>query len=392
MTSRARLVVLLVSVPLILLVLVGGVLSRTMPPRNENDSYQHLRVFDDVVSLVMNNYVEQVESDKIMSGAMRGLAEGLDPDCAWLTSADVAKLGKGNGPKASIGIELTRQYYLRIIAARDDSPAAKAGLRTGDFIRMIDDKPTREMSVFEGMSLLRGAPGSKVKLVVIRGNAAEPHTVEVTREDVSGTLVTGKLAKPGIGLVRIAAFNDRTAADLKQQVASLTKEGAKHLILDLRATAEGAPELGVAPAKLFVSEGIITSREARGESKRDITASSGDGAVTLPVVLLVDNGTTQAAEVFAASLSGHKRAELIGEHTLGRAAMQEMVKLPDGSGLWISTARYLTPSGAAIHEKGLAPDVAVAEPEVEFGTAPPTGDPILEKAIERIETPATAKA
>ena len=340
----------------------------------------------------MNNYVEQVEADKIMSGAMRGLAEGLDPDCAWLTSADVAKFGKGNAPKASIGVELTRQYYLRIIAARDASPAAKAGLRTGDFIRMIDDKPTREMSVFEGMSLLRGAPGSKVKLVVIRGNAAEPHTVEVTREETGGTPVTGKLAKPGIGLVRIAAFNDRTAADLKLQVALLTKEGAKQLILDLRNTAEGAPELGVAPAKLFVSEGIITSREARGESKRDITASSGDGGVTLPVVLLVDNGTTQAAEVFAASLSGHKRAELIGEHTLGRAATQELVKLPDGSGLWISTARYLTPSGAAIHEKGLAPDVAVAEPEVEFGTAPPTGDPILEKAIERIEAPATAKA
>src|ERR1044072_3683008 len=129
MTSRARLVVLLISVPVILLVVVGGVMSRTMPA---TDSYQHLRVFDDVVSLVMNNYVEQVEADKIMNGAMRGLAEGLDPDCAWLTSADVAKLGQGNAPKASIGVELTRQYYLRVIAARDASPAAKAGLRTGD--------------------------------------------------------------------------------------------------------------------------------------------------------------------------------------------------------------------------------------------------------------------
>jgi carboxyl-terminal processing protease len=106
----------------------------------------------------------------------------------------------------------------------------------------------------------------------------------------------------------------------------------------------------------------------------------------------VDNGTSQAAEVFAASLSGHKRADLIGEHTLGRAATQELVRLPDGSGLWISTVRYLTPDGTAIHEKGLTPDVAVAEPEIEFGAAPPTGDPILEKAIERIETPASAAA
>jgi carboxyl-terminal processing protease len=389
MTSRARLLVLLVSVPLILLVVVGGVLSRAMPAA---DSYQHLRVFDDVVSLVMNNYVEQVEADKIMNGAMRGLAEGLDPDCAWLPAAEVVKLGKGGAPKGSIGVELTRQYYLRIISARDGSPAARAGLRTGDFIRAIDDKPTREMSVFEGMAILRGAPGTKVKLVVIRGNAADPHVVEITRDEPTGVLVTGKMAKPGIGLVRVAGFSDRTAADLKQQVIALTKEGAKHVILDLRATAEGAPELGVASARLFVGEGVLASRESRGEPKRDISASAGDGAITVPLVLLVDNGTSQAAEIFAASLSGHKRAELIGEPTLGRAATQELVRLPDGSGLWISTVRYLTPSGTAIHEKGLPPDVVVAEPEVEFGAAPPTGDPILEKAIERIEAPASAAA
>jgi carboxyl-terminal processing protease len=390
MTSRARLLVLLISVPLLLLVVVGAVLSRTIPPADT--PYQHLRVFDDVVSLVMNNYVEQVEADKIMNGAMRGLAEGLDPDCAWLTAADVTKLGKGAPPKGSIGVELTRQYYLRVISARDGSPAARAGLRTGDFIRAIDDKPTREMSVFEGMGLLRGAPGTKVKLVVIRGNAAEPHVVEITRDEASAAMVSGKIVKPGIGLVRVAGFNDRTPADLKQQVTSLTKDGAKHVILDLRATAEGAPELGVAPARLFVSEGIITSRESRNDAKRDIGAAAGDGAITVPVVLLVDNGTSQAAEIFAASLSGHKRAEMIGEHTLGRAATQELVRLPDGSGLWISTVRYLTPNGTAIHEKGLAPDVAVAEPEVEFGATPPTGDPILEKAIERIETPAKAAA
>jgi carboxyl-terminal processing protease len=212
MTFRARLLVLLISVPVILLVVVGGVLSRTMPAA---DSYQHLRVFDDVVTLVMNNYVEQVETDKIMNGAMRGLAEGLDPDCAWLPAEDAAKLGKGSTPKGTIGVELTRQYYLRLIAARDNSPAARAGLRTGDFIRAIDDKPTREMSVFEGMGLLRGTPGTKVKLTVIRGNAAEPHVVEITREEATGAMVSGKIVKPGIGLVRVAGFSDRTASDLR---------------------------------------------------------------------------------------------------------------------------------------------------------------------------------
>ena len=390
MTFRARMLVLLISVPVILLVVVGGVLSRAMP---RTDSYQHLRVFDDVVSLVMNNYVEQVETDKIMNGAMRGLAEGLDPDCAWLTPDEVAKVTKQSaGPKGSIGVELTRQYYLRVIAARDGSPAARAGLRTGDFIRAIDDKPTREMSVFTGMGLLRGAPGSKVKLTVIRGNAAEPHVMEVVREEPSAATVSGKIVKPGVGLLRVAGFNDKTVAELKQQVAALTKEGAHHLLLDLRATAEGAPELGVAAARLFVREGVLASRETRPEQKRDLTAAAGDGAITMPLSLLIDNGTSQAAEVFAASLAGHKRGELIGEHTLGRAATQELVRLPDGSGLWLSTARYNAPNGTPIHEKGLTPDVAVAEPEVEFGGTPPTGDPILEKALERIATPTAAAA
>ena len=390
MTSRSRLIVLLISTPIILFVVVGGVLSRTAPGQ---DSYAHLRVFDDVVSLIMSNYVETVDPDRIMHGAMRGLAEGLDADSAWLTPDEVAvATGHGAAPKGAVGVELTRQYYLRVVAARDGSPAAKAGLRTGDFIRAIDDKPTREMSVWTGTRMLKGAPGSKVKLTIIRGNAAEPHVVELVREEEGGATVSGRVVKPGVGLVRVAAFTDHTAADLKSEIASLRKDGAASLLIDLRGTSEGAPDLGVAPARLFVTDGIIVSRESRAAAKEDVTAASGDGAVSLPVTLLVTNGTSQAAEVFAAALAGHKRAELIGEHTLGRAATQELVRLPDGSGLWLSTVRYLTPGGAAIQEKGLAPDVEVAEPDVEFGAAPPDQDPILDKALERIAGTAKAAA
>jgi carboxyl-terminal processing protease len=390
MTSRSRLIVLLISTPIILFVVVGGVLSRTVPGQ---DSYAHLRVFDDVVSLIMSNYVETVDPDRIMHGAMRGLAEGLDADSAWLTPDEVAvATGHGADPKGAVGVELTRQYYLRVVAARDGSPAAKAGLRTGDFIRAIDDKPTREMSVWTGTRMLKGAPGSKVKLTIIRGNAAEPHVVELVREEEGGATVSGRVVKPGVGLVRVAAFTDHTAADLKSEIASLRKDGAASLLIDLRGTSEGAPDLGVEPARLFVTDGIIVSRESRAAAKQDVTAASGDGAVTLPVTLLVTNGTSQAAEVFAAALAGHKRAELIGEHTLGRAASQELVRLPDGSGLWLSTVRYLTPGGAAIQEKGLAPDVEVAEPDVEFGAPPPDQDPILDKALERIAGTAKAAA
>ncbi len=389
MTSRSRLIVLLLSTPLIVLVVVGGVLGRSMAPQ---DSYAPLKTFDEVVNLIMNNYVEKVDPDKVMQGAMRGLAEGLDADSAWLTVDEANAAAKHTAvPKGSVGIELTRQYYLRIVSTRDGSPAAKAGLHTGDFVRVIDDKPTREMSVYTGTRLLRGAPGTKVKLTILRGNAAEPHVVELVREEEPSAAVTGKIVKPGIGLVRIPAFTDRTASDLKSQIASLKKDGATTLIVDVRGTAEGSPELGIAPAKLFVGDGVIASKESRGAPKQDIPAGSGDGSVTLPVTLLVTNGTSQAAEVFAAALAGHKRATLVGEHTLGRAATQELVRLPDGSALWLSTVRYVAPGGTAIQEKGLVPDVEVAEPDVEFGAAPPTTDPILDKALEKIANPAAEK-
>ncbi len=382
MTSRSRLIVLLISTPVILLVVVGGVLSRAM---GREESYGPMKTFDEVVTLILNNYVETVEPDRIMHGAMRGLAEGLDADSAWLTPEETTSvLRKTADPKGGIGVELTRQYWLRVIAARDGSPAAKAGLRTGDFIRAIDDQPTREMSAWTGARLLRGEPGSKVKLTMIRGNAAEPHVVELVREADTVPQVTGRIVKPGIGLLRIASFTDHTADDVKQAVATLKKDGAAHLLIDLRSTADGGPELGIAPARLFVGDGIIVSRESRSGPKQDVTAASGDGAITMPVTLLVTNGTSQAAEVFAAALAGHKRADVVGEHTLGRAATQELVRLPDGSGLWLSTTRYLAPGGTSIHEKGITPDVEVAEPDIDFGEKAPDTDPILDKALERV--------
>ena len=162
------------------------------------------------------------------------------------------------------------------------------------------------------------------------------------------------------------------------------KDGAAHLLIDLRNTADGGPELGIAPARLFVGDGISPAAKAAADRSRTSRPQAGDGAITMPVTLLVTNGTSQAAEVFAAALAGHKRADVVGEHTIGRAATQELVRLPDGSGLWLSTARYLAPGGTSIHEKGITPDVEVAEPDVDFGEKAPDTDPILDKALERV--------
>ncbi len=381
MTSKTRLAVLLVSTPIIVLVLLGGFLNRVLA--GQDTSYQPLRIFDEVVNLVVNNYVEPVKNERIMRGALQGLVEGLDADSAWLSPAEAGIASRAQTPaKGGIGLELTRQYYLRVIGARDGSPAAKAGLATGDYIRAINGAPTREMSVWAGQQALRGAPGSKVTLTVLRGNAAEPHEITLVREEAPTATVSGRLVRPGVGLMRISAFTDKTAADLRQQSIALRKQGAWHLIIDLRRTAEGAPSLGFASARLFVATGTLGAREGRTVPKQVTTTAAGDGIITLPVTLLTDNGTSQAAEVFAAALKGNKRATSVGERTLGRAASQELVALPDGSALWLSTAKFLAPDGAPIHEKGLAPDTAVAEPDVDFGATGSPADPILDKALE----------
>lgn len=381
MSSRTRRVVLWISAPVVAFAIVGGFLNRVTA---REDTYQHLKIFDDVVGLITSAYVEKVDVDKVMDGAMNGLTDSLDPDSAFLSPSEVKQVESGTAlPAGDVGLELTRQYYLRIIAARDGSPAARAGLRTGDYIRLINDTPTREMSVFQGARLLRGAPGTKIKLTVFRGNSNDPHLVELTRESLPVPDVTGRIAAPGVGYVRIAAIGPRTADQTKSQVADLAKAGASAVIVDVRRTSTGTLDAGLNLARLFVASGTLAVRETKGLDKESITARQGDGSIALPATLLVDTGTSGAAELFASALAGNKRAELVGEHTIGRTGVQKLVKLPDGSGLWLTTSRYLTPSGSPLHERGLEPTLAVDEPDVDFGQPAPTTDPILEKALQR---------
>ena len=382
MTSRTRTLVLAVSIPLIAFVVIGGYLGQALA---KDGTYQHLRVFQDVVSLVLNNYVEEVDTTRAMDGAMRGLADGLDPDSAYLSPELAGTVGATLAANtADVGLELTRQYYLRVVSARDGSPAAKAGLRPGDFIRAIDNRPTRDMSAYEGARLLRGAPGSTVSLLVLRGNAADPHEVALVRERTAGPEITSRLQSANTGYIRIAEFSKETPARLKQAVDGLAKQQATRYVIDLRGTARGDLDDGVAAARLFVKSGTLAVKQGKGDVRELVVANAGDGAVTAPVVLLINQGTAGAAEVFAAALDDNDRAELVGEQTLGRAARQRLIRLPDGSGLLLTNLRYLTPDANAIHEKGLSPDVDVEQPEVEFGMEPPAGDPTLEKALEQV--------
>jgi carboxyl-terminal processing protease len=391
MTFRTRVSILLLSTPILVFVIVGGLMGKEASG-GAQQNYQPLKVFEDVLDLVTHNYVGEVQVDKVMDGAMRGLADGLDPDSAFLNPSQVRAVEAGEAPaEGDVGIELTRRYYLYVIAARDGSPAQKAGLRTADTVRAIDGKPTRDMSVFEGSRMLRGKPGTKVTLTIIRGNAADPHEISLVREKLAGPLVTSRLIG-ATGYLRVVSFRDGVADELRKQANDLSKNGAKALIVDVRRTAEGPLENGIAAARVFVKSGTLAVKSSKGktETREPVSAGAGDGSVDLPTTVLITTGTSGAGELFVAALKDNKRAELVGERTLGRAGVQKLVKLPEGRGLWLTYARYLTPSGNPIQGRGLEPTVTVEEPDVEFGMAPSDKDPILDAALERIKVKAAA--
>jgi carboxyl-terminal processing protease len=391
MSSKSRWAVFLISTPLVALVAIGGLLGASTEPPQRND--QNLVVFRDVLGLVLQNYVEPVDVDRVFEGAMRGLAEGMDSASAYLNPDEVRAIESTTPlPPADVGLVVTRQFYLRVVGVRDGSPAAKAGIQTGDYLRMIDGKPTRDMSAVTGTRLLRGATGSKVAVTVIRGNPADPHQIELVRAVPSGGITSSTLPG-GFARVRIASFVPDAANLLKSTFDELAKQKVTGAVIDLRGTADGDLETGIAAAKVFVKSGTVGIRAGRKTEKVTTTAGPGDGAVTLPVVLLVSNGTANAAEVFAAALSGNDRAELVGEPTAGIAARQRLVRLPENYGLWMTYERYLTVDGAGpIHERGLRPTVGVEMPVIGFDELPPASDEPLAKATEVLKKKAGGRS
>ena len=390
MTDRTRFIILTLTLPVMIYTLVGSVLGRVVA---QEGAYRHLRIFEEVVALVTSNYVEQVDADRIMQGALWGLAEGLDPESSYLTPDEVELHDAGSADaETGVGLTLTRQYYVQVVAARDGSPAALAGLRPGDYIRQIDGNPTRMMSVVRARQLLRGATGATVSLEVIRGNAAEPVTVDLVRGDGRSANVTSRMAAPGVGYLRIAEFDATAAGAIDAAHASLTEQGAERLVIDLRGAAAGSYESGIAAAELFTDADPLVIRES-SEGQQPVARSPRPPSIAAPAVLLTDFGTAGAAELFAAALTDAGRAETVGIRTAGRAAEQTLVRLPAAGGLLLSSTRYLTAAGEAIHRRGVAAAVPVQEPSPELAPdAPPApeapeedpGDPVLERALEHL--------
>ncbi len=384
MSQKARLIVLFTTIPVVVFTMVGGFLGQAVA---REDTYRHLRIFEDIVSLISENYVEEVDLDAVLKGALGGLAAGLDTDSAYLSAEDVSRLESGSPlPDGALGLEVTSQYYLQIVAARPDSPAARAGLIPGDFIRAIDNQPTRRLSAVEGAAQLRGEPGSAVTLSLLRGNTAEPYDVRLTRERLTAPAVTARAMDGNIGYVRVSEFAIGTADELGTAVESLVGQGARALLVDVRSAAGGSYEEGISAARLFVDGGTLLKRIEQGNQEVVVEANAGSDAIDAPLVLLTNLGTAHAAELFVAGLSGAGRADTVGQRTAGRASLQRLVKLPDGTGLWLSWARYVKPSGDPIHRFGVEPTVQVDVPFVELGEPAPTGDPILDQGLTHLRS------
>ena len=403
MSPRVRLLVALASTSIVAYTLLGS-----LPGRVAGDTtYGQLAVFNEVVRLVNEAYVEPVNMDRALASADLGLTEALDGDSSYLDETEWKAFQDpaSQGPaEAEIGVTLTRRFaFLLVVATRPGSPAERAGLRAGDVIKTIDGRHTRAIPAVVGERLMRGAPGSAVKLAVFRGRT-EPVEISVTRERLAPQPVRGRRLEQGPGYLRLPDFDGQTAEEARAQLEALKREGVKSVVLDLRGVATGDVASAVAVAELFLEGGPVTKLAGRSAAEKSWTADAARRAWDGGLAVLIDHGTAGPAEIVAAALADAGRAQVVGERSFGRAAVQKAIALPRG-GLVLTVARYTSPKGAVLHGKGVEPTTAVKPAEREDededgdlapGTEPapaptppeaPKSDPILDKAIELLLAP-----
>ncbi len=393
MNRRFHFAVVASSTLIVVLLLIGTGRVRSASPEGP---YVQLGVYSEVLTKIKVEYVEEPDIKAVTVGAINGMLESLDPFASYLNAAQFkefqAEYGKG---KADVGLSLSRgPGYLRVVDALPGSPAAKAGLMTGDVIESINKISTRDMPLASAEMLLQGDAGSAIEMSVLTQRQADPETLNMTRAvlaypAVSAKLVTDQKGGP-IGLIQTSTLQAGRAAAIGQKIADLQKQGAKRFVLDLRYCTLGPAQEGVALADLFMDKGLITYTEGQKKRRQDFEASS-KTATKLPLVVLVNRGTAGAAEIAAAALLDSKRAEVVGEPTFGNAAVREPVTLKDGSAVIIATAKYYSPDGKAIQDERVTPttleaqDVGtVNEDDPDGPLKPPTEDNILERGLKLI--------
>jgi carboxyl-terminal processing protease len=387
MSPRSRLLVALVSTALTAYIAVGLLMGRVMG----DTTYGQLAVFNEVVRLVLDAYVEPVNIDHAMAGADLGLTEALDGDSAYLGPDDFKAYEQGeSGGDAGVGLVLTRRFgFLMVVSTRPGSPAEKAGLKPTDILKTIDGHHTRPISVVVGERMLHGAPGSVVKLSVLRP-ASDPLVLSLVRERLAPAEPESRSLADGVGYLKVREFSPQTADALRGDIDVLRRDGAQRLVLDLRDAAYGAPADAAKVAELFLKGGVVARLEGRTVSEQDLKADAAKSAWQRPLAVLVDTGTAGPGEIVAAALRDAGDVAIVGERTFGRAAVQKAVPLSEG-GLVLTVAKYVSPKGTPIHGKGVEPTVAVDVPDESEGEGAKS-DPILDKALELLQKEPAKKA
>ena len=331
---------------------------------------EEIRRFVAVYNAVRAAYVEPVDDKQLMQSAVRGLLLDLDPHSTYFDKEDAEAFDEqASGAYEGIGVELLQQDgVLKVVAPIDDTPAARAGLRSGDFIVAIDGKP---ISAIEAMEPLRGPAGSQVVLSIERGEE-KPFDVTVTRETIRVTSVRGKLLEPGYAYLRISTFQADTGADFQKQLAQLQAQAGgklKGLVLDVRSNPGGLLTAAVQVADDLLDKGVIVTTRGRiAVSDARFEATPGDLMKGAPVVVLADAGSASASEVLAGALRDNGRARIVGSRSFGKGSVQTVLPLDNGDSVKLTTARYYTPSGKSIQATGIVPDVELTPDPASKGT------------------------
>ena len=338
------------------------------------DSYERLKVFTEVLSLIQANYVDETKPRDLIYGGIKGMLETLDPHSSFL-SPDIFKemQVETQGSFGGLGIEITvKDRQLTVVAPIEGTPADRAGLHPADRIVKIDGNPTKDMTLIEAVKKLRGPKGTSVTLTILREESPGPFELTLVREVIEVKSVRAKDLGDGIAYIRISSFQERTGKDLLKAIDQFQKNGISALVLDLRNDPGGLLNQAVQVSDLFLDKGqLIVYTEGRIKNQ-DLRFSAEHGAQLpkVPMVVLVNGGSASASEIVAGALQDWKRALVLGTKTFGKGSVQTVIPLSDGSGLRLTTAKYYTPKGRSIHGTGIVPDIVVEVPRPTLAKAP----------------------
>ena len=330
------------------------------------DTYESLEAFSKILSLVQENYVEEVDSQKAIEGAIKGMLTTLDPHSSYMKPEDFKELQvETQGSFTGIGIEITmKDNILTVVSPIEGTPAFAKGLKAGDKIVKIGEEPTQDMSLMEAVKRLRGPKGSEVTISIHRKGWPDLKEITLIRDIIPIHSVKSKLLEPGYPYIRIINFQAQTTTDFKKALSDLEKQGKiKGLIVDLRNNPGGLLDQSVKIADIFIDEGVIVSTKGRIKEQNSMFyARDNNAKYKFPVVVLVNEGSASASEIVAGALQDHKKAVIIGAQTFGKGSVQTIIPMDSGAGLRLTTARYYTPSGRSIQATGITPDIIVPSP------------------------------